>query len=91
MLRSFYIKVIGSKGSTRYSYNDWVVNEKALVHSHQYEPYPHTIHAVDSHFIERVIGRGEQPLSTLADAVMAQKIIDAAALSWSEGRHVHLP
>lgn len=35
---SFYVKVIGSKGSTRYSYNDWVVNAKTMVHSHTYEP-----------------------------------------------------
>eukprot|EP00911_Craspedida_sp_UC1_P002640 UC1_evm3s1944 len=23
---SFYVKVIGSKGATRYAYNDWVIN-----------------------------------------------------------------
>jgi predicted dehydrogenase len=81
-------QVIGSKGSTRYSYNDWVHNAKTMVHSHTYEPYPHTIAATDTHFVERVVGRGEPPLSTLDHAVMAQKILDAAEVSWTERRHV---
>jgi hypothetical protein len=66
---SFYCKVIGSKGATRYSYNDWVVNEPEMVHSHVYEPYPHTIYATDEHFINEVIIKGKEPLSSIADAV----------------------
>eukprot|EP00038_Savillea_parva_P026510 m.54765 g.54765 ORF g.54765 m.54765 type:complete len:341 (+) comp7556_c0_seq2:343-1365(+) len=87
---SFYVKVIGSKGATRYSYNDWVQNAKTMVHSHTYEPYPHTIAATDAHFVERVLKRGEAPLSGLDQAVMAQKLLDAAEVSWTEGRHVTL-
>eukprot|EP00039_Didymoeca_costata_P010293 m.138333 g.138333 ORF g.138333 m.138333 type:complete len:372 (-) comp14775_c0_seq3:19-1134(-) len=76
---SFYVKVIGSRGSARYSYNDWVVNEKTLVHSHTYEPYPHTIAECDRHFIEEVVLGDGTPLSTLEDALVSQKILDAAA------------
>jgi len=85
---SFYVKVIGSKGATRYSYNDWVVNKPEMVHSHVYEPYPHTILATDDHFINNVVLGGEEPLSTLKDAIMAQKMLDAADLSVEEQRHV---
>jgi predicted dehydrogenase len=85
---SFYVKVIGSRGATRYSYNDWVQNARTMVHSHTYEPYPHTITATDEHFVERVIQRGEQPLSTLDHAITAQKLLDAAEQSWTERRHI---
>jgi len=87
---SFYIKLIGTKGSTRYSYNDWVVNAPALVHSHSYEPYPHTILETDRHFIEQVIGKGEEPLSNLEDAILSQRILDAAQRSADDGLHVRL-
>jgi hypothetical protein len=70
------------------SYNDWVHNARTMVHSHTYEPYEHTIVATDAHFYERVIARGEKPLSTIDDAIMAQKILDCAEMSWTENRHV---
>jgi predicted dehydrogenase len=88
---SFYVKVIGTKGAARYSYNDWVVNQKHVVHSHTYVPYPHTIHAEDRHFIEQVLGHGSPPLSSIDDAITALHIIEAVELSIKESRAVALP
>ena len=87
---SFYVKVIGTRGATRYSYNDWVVNSPAAVHSHSYEPYPHTILETDRHFIQQVMAKGEPPLSSLQDAITCQRIIEAAETSADNGIHVTL-
>ena len=85
---TFMIKVIGSKGATRYSYRDWVENTPAVVHSQTYSAYPYTIRATGKYFIENVIGRDEEPLSTLDDAVTCMKIIEACETSVEEERHV---
>ena len=85
---TFMIKVIGSKGATRYSYRDWVENTPAVVHSQTYSAYPYTIRATGKYFIENMIGRDEEPLSTLDDAVTCMKIIEACETSVEEERHV---
>merc|ERR1712224_405892 len=78
---SVYVKVIGTEGSARYSYNDWVVNQPHIVHSHTYVPYPHTVRNEARYFVEQVIGRGSHPLSDISDAIECQKIVDAVELS----------
>ena len=87
---TFMIKVIGTKGATRYSYRDWVENTPAVVHSQTYSAYPYTIRAMGKHFLEQVIGKGEKPLSTLEDALTCMKIIEACEQSVSEERHISL-
>ena len=87
---TFMIKVIGTKGATRYSYRDWVENTPAVVHSQTYSAYPYTIRAMGRHFLEEVIGKGEQPLSTLDDAITCMRIIEACEQSVDEQRHVPL-
>eukprot|EP01047_Picozoa_sp_COSAG01_P015721 COSAG01_NODE_791_length_13556_cov_214.163930_9_plen_131_part_00 len=85
---SFYVKLIGTKGSVRYSYNDWVINARADngVHSHSYVPYPHTVRDLDRHFVERVLGpAAAAPLSTMDDAILCQRICEAAERSAEEG------
>ena len=42
------------------------------------------------HFLEKVIGKGETPLSTLDDAITCMKIIEACEQSVEEQRHVSL-
>ena len=84
------IKVIGQKGSTRYSYRDWVENTPAVVHSQTYSAYPYTIKNVGKYFIEECIGRGAEPLSTLEDAIVCQQVIEASETSAEEGRHIQL-
>ena len=87
---TFMIKLIGTKGATRYSYRDWVENTPAVVHSQTYSAYPHTIRAPGKHFLEAVVGRSEQPLSTLDDAITCMKIIEACETSVAENRHVEI-
>ena len=85
---TFMIKVIGTKGATRYSYRDWVENTPAVVHSQTYSAYPYTIRETGKYFIEEVVGRGKEPLSTLDDAVNCMKIIEACETSVEEERQV---
>ena len=87
---TFMIKLIGTKGATRYSYRDWVENTPAVVHSQTYSAYPYTIRETGKYFLERVIGHGEEPLSTLDDAVTCMKMIEACELSVSEDRHIRI-
>jgi len=84
------IKVIGTKGSTRYSYRDFVINERNGAHSQTYQNYPESIKNTAAHFINRVVRNGEDPLSSLQDAITCQKIIEACETSVKEGVHVNL-
>ncbi len=82
------IKVIGTKGSTRYSYRDWVINDRNGAHSQTYYCYPESIKNTATHFIDQVIRKNENPLSSLEDAISCQKIIEACELSVDKGIHV---
>lgn len=86
---SCIIKVIGTKGSTRYSYRDFVINDRNGAHSQTYQNYPESIKNTAIHFIKRVVQNGEEPLSSLADAISCQQIIEACETSVKEGIHVH--
>ena len=83
------IKVIGTKGSTRYSYRDWVINDQNGPHSQTYQCYPESIKNTAIHFVDKVIRNGEKPLSSLADAISCQRIIEACELSVEKGIHVN--
>ena len=83
------VKVIGTAGSTRYSYRDWVELKPAAVHSQTYTAYRGSIINEVARFVQ--ICRGDaEPLSTLADAIEAQRLIEAVETSISEGRTVDL-
>jgi predicted dehydrogenase len=84
------VKVIGTGGSTRYSYRDHVEVKQGLVHSQTYTAYAGSIMNEVRHFIENCLRRGEQPLSTMADAITAQKMIEACEKSIREGGVVTL-
>lgn len=83
------IKIIGTKGSTRYSYRDWVINERKGAHSQTYYSYPESIKNTAKHFINKVLRSHEEPLSTLEDAITCQRIIEACERSEKEGIHVN--
>ncbi|TFG75574.1 MAG: Gfo/Idh/MocA family oxidoreductase [Flavobacteriales bacterium] len=82
------IKVMGTKGSTRYSYRDWVINAPNGAHSQTYQCYPESIKNTATHFINKVLREGEAPLSSLDDAITCQHIIEACERSVAEGIHV---
>ena len=87
---SCIIKVIGTKGSTRYSYRDFVINDRNGAHSQTYQCYPESIKNTATHFINNVLGKGEQPLSSIEDAISCQRIIEACEKSVEQGIHVNL-
>jgi predicted dehydrogenase len=82
------IKVIGTKGSTRYSYRDWVINDRNGAHSQTYYCYPESIKNTTTHFINKVLREDAEPLSSLDDAITCQRIIEACEKSVEEGIHV---
>lgn len=84
------VKVIGTGGSTRYSYRDHVEIKPGLVHSQTYTAYAGSIMNEVQHFLDGCVRRGEAPLSTMADAVTAQKMIEACEKSIREGSVVTL-
>lgn len=84
------IKVMGTKGSTRYSYRDWVINDRNGAHSQTYQCYPESIKNTATHFINNVLRNNEKPLSSLEDAITCQHIIEACEKSVLEGTHVQL-
>lgn len=87
---SFYIKLLGTKGSARYSYNDFVDNRKHMVHSHTYQAYPYTVRNEVGFFVNECIRKGTAPLSTGTDAITSLKILEAAERSIRDGVHVHV-
>jgi len=84
------IKVIGTKGATRFSYRDWVENTPAEVHSQTYSAYPYGIRNIDEFFIDQCIRKGETPLSTLDDAITAQKIIEGIEASIQQKAEIEI-
>lgn len=82
---TFTIKVIGTKGSTRFSHADWVQNQRAVVHSHTYSAYHYSIQNTSRYFIEECLGNGKAPLSNLQDAIISQRTIEAIEQSIQTG------
>jgi len=84
------VKVIGTAGSTRYSYRDHVEIKPGLVHSQTYTAYQGSITNEVRYFLVDCLRMGQKPLSTLDDAITAQKMIEAAEKSIAEKTVVRL-
>jgi len=84
------VKVIGTAGSTRYSYRDHVEIKPGIVHSQTYTAYQGSVMNEVKFFLEDCLRKGTKPLSTLDDALTAQKMIEACERSIVEGRVVTL-
>jgi predicted dehydrogenase len=84
------VKVIGTAGSTRYSYRDHVEIKPGLVHSQTYTAYQGSITNEVRYFLDDCLRRGAEPLSTLDDAITAQRMIEACERSIREGTVVAL-
>lgn len=85
---TFSVKVIGTDGATRFSYRDWVENKPGVVHSHTFSAYEWHIREEVRHFVEECAGKGAAPLSTIDDAITAQKIIEGIETSVAQGREI---
>lgn len=86
---TFLIKVIGTEGTTHYTYQDWVETKArpGVSHARTYTAYQGTITREVQHFVN-ICRNGGQPLSSLDDAIMAQKMVEAVEKSIAEGRAV---
>jgi predicted dehydrogenase len=84
---TFMVKVIGTEGTTRYTYQDWVEAKRGISHSRVYTAYQGTITNEDRYFVN-VCLQGGEPLSTMEDAIWSQKVIEAVEKSLAEDRIV---
>jgi predicted dehydrogenase len=84
---TFMVKVIGTAGTTRYTYQDWVEAKRGISHSRVYTAYQGTITNEDRYFVN-VCLKGGDPLSTMEDAIWSQKVIEAVEKSLAEDRIV---
>jgi predicted dehydrogenase len=83
-------KVLGTGGGSVYSWRDAVSLSPGAGLSWRYPAYEESFaHEVD-YFVRRCILGGEAPLSTIADAVLAQSLIEAAEESIRTGATVTL-
>ncbi|TVQ38132.1 MAG: gfo/Idh/MocA family oxidoreductase [Spirochaetaceae bacterium] len=87
---TFTARVIGTAGTTHYTYNDWVEVKKGISHSHTYTAYQATITNEVRHFVELCRNRAGEPPSTLDDAIWAQKTTEAIEKSIAEGLSVEI-
>ena len=78
---SFLIKIIGTKGATRFSHRDWIENQPGVVHHYTFSAYPYSIRNAATYFLKDVIKDGKKPLSTLEDAITCQKVVEACERS----------
>src|SRR5262249_6200182 len=78
------VKVIGTAGSTRYSYRDHVEIKPGLVHSQTYTAYQGSVMNEVRYLLVDCLRMGAKPLSTLDHAITAQKMIEAAEKSIRE-------
>jgi predicted dehydrogenase len=81
---TFMVKVIGTEGTTRYTYQDWVESKKGISHSRSYTGYQGTITNEDRYFVD-VCLKGGAPLSSLDDAITCQKVVEACERSIAGG------
>lgn len=72
------VKVIGTGGSTRYSYRDHVEVKPGSIHSQTYTAYAGSVQNEVRHFLVDCLRHGAKPFSTLDDAATAQRMIEAA-------------
>jgi predicted dehydrogenase len=84
---TFMVKVIGTQGTTRYTYQDWVEAKRGISHSRVYTAYQGTITNEDRYFVN-VCLKGGQPLFTMEDAIISQKVVEAVEKSLAEDRIV---
>lgn len=86
---TFLVKVIGTNGSARYTYQDWVELGHDNFHTYTYSAYQGSVNNQTRHLIE-TIRDGVEPISGLTEAYHAQLTLEAIEKSIEEKRHVSL-
>ncbi|PKP61501.1 oxidoreductase [Candidatus Atribacteria bacterium HGW-Atribacteria-1] len=86
---TFLIKVIGTEGSARYTYQDWVEASRDAYHTHTYIAYQGSVNNEVQHFIN-ICQFGGDPLSTINDAFIAQRTLEAIEASIEKEQVVYI-
>jgi predicted dehydrogenase len=86
---TFLVKVIGTAGTARYTYQDWVEVKKGIAHSRTYTAYQESICNEVAQFVE-ILRHGGEPPSTLDDAIACQQALEGIEDSIASGRSVDL-
>lgn len=86
---TFLVKVIGTAGTARYTYQDWVEVKKGIAHSRTYTAYQGSIANEVAHFVS-ILRHGGEPPSTLDDAIACQVALEGIEASIATGRSVEL-
>ena len=87
---SFYIKIIGTKGASRFSHRDWIENQPGVVHHYTFSAYPYSIRNTSKYFLKDVLLENKQPLSSLEDAIICQKVVEACELSSDMNKFIEI-
>jgi predicted dehydrogenase len=85
---TFLVKVLGTDGSTRFAYNDWVENKQAVVHSHTYSAYHFHIENEVRFFVDECVRKGTPPPSSITDSMTCLQLVEAIEKSIAERREI---
>ena len=80
---TFMVKVIGTEGTTRYTYQDWVEAKRGISHSRVYTAYQGTITNEDRYFVNVCLKGGATLYDGRCDR--SQKVVEACEKSIAEG------
>lgn len=83
-------KVLGTEGGGQFSWRDAVQTQPGAGLLWRYPAYEESFIEEVAYFVDECILSGKAPLSTLADALAAQRLIEAAEAAIKTGRMVEL-
>jgi predicted dehydrogenase len=81
---TFLVKVIGTAGTARYTYQDWVEVKRGIAHSRTYSAYQGSICNEVAHLVD-ILRYGGEPRSTMEDAIACQQALEAIEASIATG------
>ena len=87
---TFLLKVLGTEGSAKYTWQDKVLAKKGISHTREYVAYPDSFISEVDYFVDICINGGI-PKSTLDDAIDAQSILEAIEMSIEKKQGVSWP
>jgi predicted dehydrogenase len=78
---SFHVKVLGTNGGISYTWRSAIFNRALGTLPVGIVPYEETFLEMDSYLLDRCIGKGERPLSSLEHAAIAAELLDKSEIS----------
>ncbi len=85
---TFRYKVLGTEGGGTFSWRDSISTRQGVGMDWRYTSYEESFVYEIDYFVRQCLLNGQPPLSTLEDAVMAQRLIEAAEASIRGGQVV---